>query len=137
MSFWVRPDFNYTVCTGSDHLSRLDGVVFGPGDHFIVNPRRRVRLQDGRLTSTGGRRESVNSRKGYGHSPKRSLNAHVEKVPSPDRTTFVSADDASFVETETCPTPIGRVDVTFEVIQQFPRGPVHQPNVRVQRRGQI
>jgi len=48
-SFWVRPDLDYTIRAGGDHLPSFDGVVLGPGDHFIVNSRRRVRLQDRRL----------------------------------------------------------------------------------------
>ena len=52
LSFWARPDFDYTIRAGGDHLSSFDGVVLGPGDHFIVNPRRRVRLQDSRLITS-------------------------------------------------------------------------------------
>lgn len=49
MSFWVRPDFDRTVRAGGDHFSGFDGVVLGPGYHFVVDPRGRVRLQGGRL----------------------------------------------------------------------------------------
>ena len=52
LSFWVRPDFDYTIRAGGDHLSSLDRMVLGPGDHFIMNPRRRIWLQDGRLISS-------------------------------------------------------------------------------------
>jgi hypothetical protein len=44
LSFGVRPDFDCTICAGGNHLSGFDGVVLGPGDHFVVDPRRRVRL---------------------------------------------------------------------------------------------
>ena len=67
----------------------------------------------------------------------RNLNAHVKKVPSPNCTIFISADDTSFIETETCPTSVRRVGVAAEVIQQLPCGPVHQPNVGVESRDEV
>jgi hypothetical protein len=115
LSFRVRPDFDHTVRAGGDHLSGFRGMVLGPGDHFIVNPRGRVRLQDGGLipvTDTDEKKtESANERSGWDK-----VNSHVKEVPSPDFTVFVTADDASFVEAEACPTSIRGVDVAFEVI---------------------
>lgn len=61
LSFRVRPDFDYTIRAGSDHLSGFNGMVLGPGDHFIVDPRGRVRLQDSRLVpSQTSTRKEVN-----------------------------------------------------------------------------
>jgi hypothetical protein len=68
LSFRVRPDFDYTVRAGGDHFSSFRGMVLGPGDHFIVNPRGRVRLQDGGLipvTNTDEKKQSVNERSGW------------------------------------------------------------------------
>ena len=118
----MRPDFDCTIRAGGDHLSGLGGVVLGPGDHFIVNPRRWVRLQNGRLNPINNiaekeRKKSIRKwSEGKDLRLKRNSNAHVKKVPCPDCAVFVPADDASFIKAEACPTPVRCVDVALEVI---------------------
>lgn len=120
LSFWVRPDFDYTIRAGGDHLSSLDRMVLGPGDHFIMNPRRRIWLQDGRLISSPAsprkKKRQLENGPGTGLRSKRNLNAHVKEIPCPDCAILISADDASFIKTKACPASIGGVDVAFEVI---------------------
>jgi hypothetical protein len=58
LSFWERPDLDRTIRARGDHLSAFGGMVLGPGDHLIVNPGGRVRLQDGSLISLSRPREN-------------------------------------------------------------------------------
>lgn len=46
----------------------------------------------------------------------RNSSAYIKEVPSPDCTALVAAYNTSFIKPEACPTPIGGVDVAFEVI---------------------
>jgi len=92
LSFWVRPDFDCTIRAGGDHLSGFDGVVLGPGDYLIVNPRRRVRLQDGRLisssSSTRKTRQLESGPGGNGPSFKEKLECSRQGGPKPRQHRF-------------------------------------------------
>lgn len=146
----VSPHFYRAIGTGSYHFSRLDWVVFCPGDHLVVHFRWWVGLERRRLFDMNSRtaepdqkdssETSESATSAQGHNPPRSeilgmiigRKTHVKQVPSPHFSLLISANNAGFSMSKACPTPIRTMTVASKIIEHLAAEGVHESDVAVE-----
>jgi hypothetical protein len=115
----MSPHLACSVCTRSDHLTCIGGMVLRPCYNTVMGLRRRTWLQQVCL-ETISLELSVVTR------------THIKQVPFPDLAIFVPTNDISFSVAEAATDTIRLIDMTRELVEHLARRHIHQSQGRVE-----